>query len=296
MDELCQESNDSEAEASAHDEGKNNAEMDPKAVKLGNILDPWEDECMKYLEREPESRARLQYEVRVIVISPLFELGDRKASSFTTLYEKKFKKPVESSGFSNAARLCRAMPHVIERTLLNERGMLQLVDSSKNHRIVAGIRSGLRRVVYDVLKLHPDGLTFDEVEEECSKLLGLPLDDVLLENGYDTPNVQGMLRDMIDIAFINETGMDDRVFLSKRAEDPALTDGVCIGRSERVMSSCKPDFDKLGELSEVQRYPTSAPEGAEQDVKDGIYLNTQLIILLPTKFLKTSIPAVCSSV
>jgi hypothetical protein len=172
-----------------------------------NFHELWEDECMRYLAREPDFRARLQYEVRVIAISPLFEVKGRHVSTFVSLYENTFGKKIEDSGFSNAARLCRAMPHVVERVILSEQRRIHLVDSSKNHRVVAGIRSGLRRIVYDVLVQHPGGLGFSEMEEECSRLLMEPLCKILTDHGYHSPNVECMLTDMPDIAYISEVGL-----------------------------------------------------------------------------------------
>lgn len=238
-----------------------------RSTEEENSSELWEDECMRYLEQEPAFRARLQYEVRLVIISPVFEIGGRSISLFTCIYEKKFSKPVENSGFGNAARLCRAMPHVIERDLLSEQGKLHLVDSPKNHRIVAGIRSGLRRVVYDILKLHPDGLGYDEVEVECSRLLGQPLSGVLSDHGYRTPTVEYMLRDMLDIAFINEAGSHDRVYLSERAEDPAITDGLLIGRLERVELR-RSDSKSVGTKGEPTRF--NPHQGGSHGGGDGL--------------------------
>lgn len=186
---------------------------------------------MRYLEREPEFRARLQYEVRVILTSPAFETAGRTVPAFNKLYEKRFGKTVKTTGFSSVARLCRSMPQVVQRNLLQEKGKLQIVDTAKNHRIVAGIRSGLRRAVYDILRSH-QGLDFEEMEEQCTRVFGQSLSEVLTEHGYHMPSVECMLRDMPDIAYLDEGGSDSHIYLLKRAEDPALTDGLLIRRPD----------------------------------------------------------------
>lgn len=193
------------------------------------ISNLWEDECMRYLERAPEFRARLQYEVRVILISPAFHVAGRTVTAFSRLYEKKFGRTVDTVGFSTAARLCRSMPHVVQRTLLIDEGRLRLVDTPKNHRIVAGIRSGLRRIIYDILRTHP-GIDLDMIESLCDRVIGQPLNEVLSDHGYQSASVECLLRDMPDIVFLDERAAQTRVYLCNGAQDPALTDGILILR------------------------------------------------------------------
>lgn len=196
----------------------------------------WEDECMRYLEQAPEFRARLQYEVRVVLSSPAFQVAGCTVSEFPRVYQKTFKKTFDNVGFSTAGRLCRSMPHVVQRALLVEDGKLQLVDTPKNHRIVGGIRSGLRRFVYDVLSVHR-GIDLNVVERQCDQLIGQPLKEVLLNHGYHTASVECMLRDMPDIAILDASGETMRAYLCIEAEDPALTDGLLIRRIPQEKSS-----------------------------------------------------------
>ncbi|XP_073386626.1 uncharacterized protein [Physcomitrium patens] len=223
----------------------------------GSFINLWEDECMTYLERPPEYRARLQYQVRVILISPAFHVAGRTVTAFSSFYEKKFGRTVEASGFSTSARLCRSMPHVVQRLLLIDEGKLQLVDTPKNHRIVAGIRSGLRRIVYEILRTH-QWLHLDTIESLCEGAIGQPLHEVLIDHGYHTASVECMLHDMPDIAHLDERAEQTRVYLCKGAEDPALTDGFLLRQSiqersfvglagsisqfHREVSGCKSDL------------------------------------------------------
>lgn len=219
----------------------------------------WEDECMRYLERAPEFRARLQYEVRVILSSPAFQVAGCTVSAFSRIYQKTFKKTFDTVGFSTAARLCRSMPHVVQRALLIDDGKLQLVDTPKNHRIVGGIRSGLRRVVYDVLSVHR-GIYINAVEGLCDQLIGQPLKEVLVDHGYHTASVECMLRDMPDIAFLDESKEMIRVYLCNEAEDPALTDGLLIRRTSLVKSFADvPEcMTKIDETKRNKRGPTGS--------------------------------------
>ncbi|KAG0555455.1 hypothetical protein KC19_12G170400 [Ceratodon purpureus] len=196
-------------------------------VDDSNFQNLWEDECMRYLERAPEFRARLHYEVRVILISPAFHVAGRTVTAFARLYEKKFGRTIDSVGFSTAARLCRSMPHVVQRALLIDEGKLRLVDTPKNHRIVAGIRSGLRRFVYGIIKRH-QGFDMDIIETLLYRVIGQPLTEVLIDHGYQTPTIECLLRDAPDIVYLDERPDSTRVYLCSGAEDPALTDGLLI--------------------------------------------------------------------
>ncbi|EFJ28529.1 hypothetical protein SELMODRAFT_411392 [Selaginella moellendorffii] len=191
-----------------------------------------QDEVQSFLEETPEFRAKVQYQVRVVALIPGFENSGRKVSTFPHFYKLRFGKSLlEKTGFSSADLLCKSMPHVIQRQALDEHGQVLLVESPKNTRIVAGIRSGLRRIVFHVLRQYPKGVSAGILDEECSKLLARPLSVVLSELTYDTPNVECMVRDMADIASFRQlsTPGGSRVFLSSEAEDPTLTDGILVG-------------------------------------------------------------------
>ncbi|CAM6087996.1 unnamed protein product [Calypogeia fissa] len=197
-------------------------------------------EYVAYLELSPEFQAKLQYRVRVVLISPRFELKNRKLSEFFDIFRSKFGVNDEEGSFcfSSVPSLCRAMPSVIQRRQLGDTEELILVDSAENRRAVSGIRSGLRRIVYDALKSVPEELTCAELEGRCSELLGRPLVEVLGEHGYDTPTVESLVKDMPDITCFKEAGLESRVCLCTGAEDPALTDGLLV-RSFSVLTTPK---------------------------------------------------------
>jgi hypothetical protein len=182
---------------------------------------------MRYLERAPEFRARLHYEVRVVLISPAFHAAGHTVTAFAYLYEKKFGRTIESVGFSTAARLCRSMPHVVQRALLIDEGKLQLVDTPKNHRIIAGIRSGLRRIVYGIIKSH-QGVDIETIESLLDRVIGQSLCEVLIDHGYQNPTIECLLRDIPDLVYLDEHPERTQVYLCNGAEDPALTDGLLI--------------------------------------------------------------------
>lgn len=217
-----------------------------EAIDDASFSSLWEDECMRYLERAPEFRARLHYEVRVILVSPAFHIAGRTVTAFARLYEQKFGRTIESVGFSTAARLCRSMPHVVQRALLIDEGKLQLVDTPKNHRIVAGIKSGLRRIVYSVIK-NQQGFDIKEVEILLNKVIDQPLNEVLVDHGYQNPTIECLLRDLPDIIFLDESTEGTRVYLCNGAKDPALTDGLLIQGSslEEYFESMSKDKSKV---------------------------------------------------
>ncbi|BBN11622.1 hypothetical protein MPTK1_5g13470 [Marchantia polymorpha subsp. ruderalis] len=216
-----------------------------------------------FLELSAETRAKLQYQVRVVLVSPLFEGKDRKLSAFSGVYKKKFGRDLEETGFSSAARLCRAMPHVVQRSRLEKEGELILVDSAKNRRAVAGIRSGLRRIVHDVLKESSEKMSFEQLEERCSELLGAPLVDILTEHGYDTPTVECLVKDMPDIVACEKDGPKRGASLCAGAEDPALSDGLLIKSSPSmrniIYTPDKKQSTDLENLPQATSELTNAP-------------------------------------
>ncbi|GLJ41225.1 hypothetical protein SUGI_0853340 [Cryptomeria japonica] len=211
----------------------NDSEMESIYVNVANCLpqDCSSQEIQRYFDQSPEFRFRLQYQVRVILLHPLFVLGGQKQSAFLNIYKKIFRKNFLSSGFSSVRDLCKAMPHVVNGKLLDEKGELYLVESSKNLRVVAGIRSGLRRIVFNIVQSHPLGISSDKFEEEIYNEIGKTLTDVLTEHAYAKPKVEWMVRDMLDIVFFNYTESSQTIVLSNDAEDPAITDGLLIGIS-----------------------------------------------------------------
>lgn len=188
-------------------------------------------EFQQYLDPSPQFRARLQYRVRIVLIHPLFVLGGQSESSFLNIYNKIFGKSLLSSGFRSVTELCQAMPHVVNRKVIDEQGELCLVESSNNLRAVASIRSGLRRIVYNILQSHPQGITSHNFEEEFYNETGKTLTDVLKDHAYSIPRAECMVRDMLDIAYLRYTKSSQTIMLCKDAEDPALTDGLLIGRT-----------------------------------------------------------------
>ncbi|KAL3695392.1 hypothetical protein R1sor_009468 [Riccia sorocarpa] len=208
-----------------------------------------------FLELSPEMRAKLEYQVRVVLVCPLFE-SSRKLSEFSTVYKKKFGRDVEQSGFGTAGRLCRAMPHIVQRSRLEKDGELWLVDSAKNRRAVAGIRSGLRRIVYDVLKESSEKMSFEQLEEKCSEALGKPLVEILTEHGYDVPTVECLVKDMPDLVICEKEANKKGAILSADAEDPALSDGLLLKRSVSTRSiSYTPEKKVTTELQHIKETP-----------------------------------------
>ena len=250
-----------------------------QTIENASFSNLWEDECMRYLERAPEFRARLHYEVRVILISPAFHIAGRSIKAFAWLYEKKFGRTVESVGFSTAARLCRSMPHVVQRALLIDEGKLQLVDTPKNHRIVAGIKTGLRRIVYGIVKSH-QGVEIEEIKTLIEKVIMQPLTEVLIDHGYQNPSIECLLRDMPDIVYLDEYAECTRVYLCNGAEDPTLSDGLLIqgpnleecfegmlkdkrkfNKSQNICYSKLLEEDKLQSLNDDVEKSSKSPEG-----------------------------------
>lgn len=193
--------------------------------------DPLCGEFQQYLDPAPQFRARVQYRVRIVLIHPLFVLGGQSESAFLNIYDKIFGKNLLSTGFRSVTELCQAMPHVVNRKGIDEQGELCLVESSNNLRAVASIRSGLRRIVYNILQSHPQGMTSHNFEEEFYNETGKTLTDVLKDHAYSIPRAECMVRDMLDIAYLRYTKSSQAIVLCKDAEDPALTDGLLIGRT-----------------------------------------------------------------
>ncbi|KAJ7521702.1 hypothetical protein O6H91_19G064600 [Diphasiastrum complanatum] len=246
------------------------AETDPELETVEDYdQDLWNKEFQKYLDQKPEFRARLQYQVRCILIVPAFEAGGCSVSAFEQFYRKKFRRGIKATGFSTAARLCRAMPHVVQRRLLDEERKLYLVESSKNFRVVAGIRSGLRRIVYDIVKLHSQGLLVDEFVQECSRVMGRPLATVLTELAYGTPNVDSMIRDMLDIISLRNHGSENsKIFLCRGAEDPALTDGILLDRTWDCLTQRNPN-SYFNESEQCHLPKATKAADAEVEMLDG---------------------------
>ncbi|KAG6557557.1 hypothetical protein Mapa_000833 [Marchantia paleacea] len=239
---------------------ENEKELSVSGLVVQDEDDHDEDEDYDaFLELSPETRAKLQYQVRVVLVSPLFEGKDRKLSAFSSVYKKKFGRDLEETGFSSAARLCRAMPHVVQRSRLEKEGELILVDSAKNRRAVAGIRSGLRRIVHDVLKESSEKMSFEQLEERCSELLGAPLVEILTEHGYDTPTVECLVKDMPDIVACEKDGPKRGASLCAGAEDPALSDGLLIKSSPSNRNiTYAPEKKHSTELENVQDTTTES--------------------------------------
>ncbi|KAH9325137.1 hypothetical protein KI387_005315 [Taxus chinensis] len=211
------------------------SEMESVLVNGANCLpqDSLIQEIQQYFDQSPEFRFRLQYQVRVILIHPLFVLGGQKQSAFLNIYNKIFRKGFLSTGFSSVSKVCKAVPHVVNGKLLDEKSELCLVESSKNLRVVAGIRSGLRRIVYNIVQSYPQGISSDNFEGEFYNEIGKTLTDVLKEHGYTIPKVEWMVRDMLDLVCFRYTKSSQTIVLCNDAEDPALTDGLLIGRTNR---------------------------------------------------------------
>lgn len=188
-------------------------------------------EFQQYSDPSPQFRARLQYRVRIVLIHPLFVQGGQSESAFLNIYNKIFGKSLVSTGFRSVTEFCQAMPYVVNRKVIDERGELCLVESSNNLRAVAGIRSGLRRIVYNILQSHPQGITSHNFEQEFYNETGKTLTDVLKDHTYSIPRAECMVRDMLDIACLRYTKSSQTIVLCKDAEDPALTDGLLIGRT-----------------------------------------------------------------
>ncbi|KAL2610369.1 hypothetical protein R1flu_028942 [Riccia fluitans] len=213
-----------------------------------------------YLELSPEMRAKLEYQVRVVLVCPIFE-SSKKLSRFSMVYKKKFGRDVEQTGFGSAARLCSAMPHIVQRSRLEKDEELWLVDSAKNRRAVAGIRSGLRRIVYDVLKESSQKMLFEQLEEMCSEALGKPLVEILTEHGYETPTVECLVKDMPDLVICEKEGNKKGATLCADAEDPALSDGLLLNRSVSSRNiSFTPEKKVTTELEHVQETPAEVAE------------------------------------
>lgn len=228
-----------------------NHDKDTESIFLNEIQSLSQDslhgECQQYLDPVPQFRARIQYRVRTVLIHPLFVLGGQSESAFLNIYNKIFGKDILSAGFRSVTELCQAMPHVVSRKGIDERGELCLVESSNNLRAVASIRSGLRRIVYNILKSHTQGMTSHNFEEEFYNETGKTLTDVLKDHAYSIPRAECMIRDMLDIAYLRYSKSSQTIVLCKDAEDPSLTDGLLIGRTTSNCTSFNENASGVGD-------------------------------------------------
>eukprot|EP00850_Spirogloea_muscicola_P015522 SM000119S25665 [mRNA] locus=s119:434127:435448:+ [translate_table: standard] len=215
---------------------------------------------------DPYARARLQYGVLLILSSPAFEQAGRTEAAFKSLYQQRFGLQLGSvAGFHSAAGLCRAMSHIVHEGLFEARGQLFLRDTVKNRRLVAGIRSGLRRVVYQLLSLQPQGLTEDSFKEVLSRATGRPLDDVLHEHGYKPGSCRKLLLDLCDLVDVSvdiEEGTGKSIgfdTLASSAESPALTDGLLMFSAGKVQEALNQTTLPAEELHSGGQSPMSTP-------------------------------------
>eukprot|EP00850_Spirogloea_muscicola_P011425 SM000071S21049 [mRNA] locus=s71:134360:139221:+ [translate_table: standard] len=212
------------------------------------------DERKSYKMLDPYARARLQYE------------AGRTEATFKSLYQQRFGLQLGSvAGFQSAAGLCRAMPHIVHEGLFEARGQLFLRDTVKNRRLVAGIRSGLRRVVYQLLSLQRQGLTEDSFSEVFSKATGRHLDDVLHEHGYKPGSCRKLLLDLCDLVEVS-VDIDEAtgksigfVTLATSAESPALTDGLLMYSAGQVQEALDQTTLPAEELHSGGQSPMSTP-------------------------------------